>query len=282
MPSNPFTIPIGIADFNTFVVPEQTADTSQTESPVIDASDVADQTTLTAKWHTGALLYSKILEEDTILSLLPILRNKVIMGFALGREDFILNGDTAGTHEDVDTTSATSRRKAYLGLRAMSNDQTYKQDLATFNLTNLTAMRIGMEEYGVDPSKLAWITGIKGFFKLKNLPECITVDKLGPNATLLKGQIATFDGSPVIVSEKIRQDLDATGIYSAAGQTKTVLHCVNTSGFVLGSRRELLIQVLVELYARYGQDALQIGERKAFSPLYPIADNPMVYTGYNF
>lgn len=281
MPSNPYELPVEIADIDSFVLSEQTADTGQTKIPVGDTTGIADKTTLTAKWHATRVLTSKILEEDSIVAILPLLRNRMIAALARGREDVILNGDTAGTHEDSDTTSATSRRKAYLGLRAEANDNDYKVDISTFTTANLRQLKENMGVYGVDPSKLAWVVGVRGFFKMLSLSEVITIDKIGQSATILKGQMASFDGSPVIVSEQIRQDLNASAVYQA-GQAKTVLHCVHTDGHVIGARSETYVQLLDQVYAESGQDALIVAERFAFRDSYPIATHETHQMGYNF
>ena len=137
-----------------------------------------------------------------------------------------------------------------------------------------------MGKYGVNPANLAIITGIKGYINLLNLKEVTTVDKYGAGATVLAGELAKVDGIPVIVSEWVREDLTAAGIYGS-GQTKTVLHFVYRDAYAVGVRRESSIQLLVEKYADSDQDALITRERVTFAPIHPIASNKTTYMGYN-
>lgn len=282
MPTNPYVLPIGIGRGKSYKHAEQTADTGQDVIPKLDASvSLTGKTTLTAVGHATMVLISKDTEEDAIVPMLPYLRSEIISTLAEGREDAIVNGDTAGSHEDTDVSAADDRRKLWLGLRAHANDQSYKSDLGEFTLTTIrNGLRGNMGKYGVTPGNLAYITGIKGYLKLLSLTDVTTVDKYGPGATILSGELAKLDGIPVIVSEWVREDLDTTGIYGS-GQTKTALSLVYRNGFCMGVRREASIQLLTELYAAFDQDALKTKERVTFSPIHPIASNKTTYLGYN-
>lgn len=281
MPTNPYNLPIQIGRLTSFKHAEQTADTSQTTIPVGDTADLTDKTTLTAVGHAVQVLCSKDVEEDSIIPMLPFLRSQIVSTLAEGREDCTLNGDTQTTHEDTDQTGATNRRKMWLGLRRMANANSYSADMSEFTLSNIRLLlRAPMGKYGVNPSSLAIVTGVKGYLNLINLKEVTTVDKYGPGATVLAGELAKVDGIPVIVSEWVREDLGSAGIY-AATSSKTVLHVVNRNAFAVGVRRESSIQLLIEKYADSDQDALITRERVTFAPIYPIASNKTTYMGYN-
>ncbi len=281
MPTNPYVLPIQIGRLTSFKHAEQTADTSQTLIPVGDVNNITDKTTLTAVGHAVQVLCSKDVEEDSIVPMLPFLRSQIVSTLAEGREDCTLNGDTNGSHEDTDISASNSRRKMWLGLRAHAHDQSYTGDLGEFTLSNTRLLlRKPMGKYGVNPSKLAYVTGISGYINLLNLKEVTTVDKYGAGATVLAGELAKLDGIPIIVSEWVREDLDATGLYVSGG-TKTVLHLVYRDAFAVGVRRESSIQLLVEKYADSDQDALITRERVCFVPIYPIASNKTTYCGVN-
>ncbi len=281
MPSSPYTLPIQVGKVTTVKQAEQTADTGQTKIAVGDGSSLTGSATLTAVNHAARVLVSKELEEDSIIPIIPWLMEEIATGFAEGRDDGILNGDTAGTHEDSDTTAATSRRKMWLGLRATANDQSYKTDLSTFSTTTLRSLRSSMGKFSVNPRDLVWVTGPVGFFKLLGLAEVLTVDKYGPQATVLSGELGKFDGIPIVVSEQVREDLNASGVYDGVTTTKTALYLANRRGHIFGDRRGFQTQVLREVYVESGQDALIATERKAFRDLFPIASNQTVRIGYN-
>lgn len=280
MPTNPYKLPIQVGRINTFKHPEQTGDTGQTTIPYSDGNDISGNITLTAVGHAAYVLISKDLEEDSIVPMLPFLRSEIVKALAEGREDCILNGDTTGSHEDSDTTSATSRRKMWKGLRRLAHDNSLTADLGTTSVTTLRGARALMGKFGVKPSDVVWIVGMTGLMQMINLPEVSTVDKYGPGATILSGELAKFDGSPIITSEWIREDLNSSGVY-ASGQTKTVAYLVNRKGFVTGVRRDANIQLLTELYAASDQDALKVRERVTFSPVYSLASNKTLMLGQN-
>lgn len=285
MPSNPYKLPIGLARINTYKQPEQTADTGQTKIPVGDGSNVGNST-LTAVGHAARVLTSAELDEDAIVPILPFLVKDIGQAIAEGREDFILNGDSAGTHEDTDigAGSLDSRRRIALGLRAASNDggATYKLDMATFNLTNLRALRVKLGKYGVNPANCALITGPVGYSKLLGLSEVVTMQNFGNQATAVNGSLGNVDGMPVFVSGFVREDLNASNIYDGVTTTKTALYMVYRPGWVIGERRAAnSVRVLTELYAESDQVALQVRERVTFKDTYPTGTNRTIGVGYN-
>lgn len=282
MPTNPYTLPIEIGDIDSFILAEQTGDSPTKVASGEPAGGWTSSTTFTAKWLGTKVLTSKILEEDSIIAILPLLRQRMTLALVRGEEDIVINGDTTGTHMDSDTTAANSKRKAFMGLRANAKINSYTTDLSSFNVTNLRAMRAAMGVYGVDPSQLAIIVGVKGYMKMLGLSEVLTLDKIGANATILKGQMAQFDGSPVIVSEQVRENLNANGVFDNVTTSKTVLHYVYTGGYAIGRRRETIVQLLQEIYAESAQDALLVSERVAVNSLFPIATNRLTQMGINF
>lgn len=280
MPSNPFEMPTELGNINSFFLPEQTADTGQTLIPVGDDASISGKCTFTAKALTSRVLMSKEAAEDSIVALLPFIQNRIVLGLAQGREDAILNGDTQGTHEDTDTTSATSRRKGWLGLRRLANANNYTRDLSTISSANLLDLRGDMGVYGVNPSEVAFVTSIAGFIAMCKIDEVTTLEKFGPNAVILNGQLASIQGVPIIVSEYVRTDLNASGIY-ASGSAKTAIYAVNRGAFAIGERSGVTTQLLQELYAASNQNALIANQRFDFQPVFAIASNRAVNLGIN-
>lgn len=275
MPTNPYKLPIQIGRLQTYKHAEQTADSGQTTIPVSDVNSLTGNTVLTAVGHAAYVLCSKDIEEDSIVPILPFLRAEIITALAEGREDCIVNGDTSGT-DDSDISSASDRRKMWTGLRRMANSNSYTADLSELSFTNFNnLLRAPMKKYGVNPANLAIITGIKGYCSMLNMREVTTVDKYGPSATILSGELGKLGGVPIVVSEWIREDLTAAGVYGS-GQTKTVIHLVNRNSYAVGVRREASVQLLVEKYADSDQDALKTRERVVFSPIFATTEK----TGY--
>lgn len=234
MPTNPFKLPYagGLSASNFYLVGESTSD-SPTASP---ASTMAtgDQT-LTAKKLKARLLWSDEFDEDSILAVLPILRSELVVGGAEAVEDCIINGDTTATHMDSDVTDSKDRRKIWDGLRDQCPSGT-KVDLGTFATSTLLSILTKMGKYAVNPNELAFITGARGYNYLRNLTETLTVDKYGAQATILNGELGKLAGVPIIISEYIRENLNASAVYDGSTTDNTIILVVNRRALILGTR----------------------------------------------
>ena len=117
--------------------------------------------------------------------------------------------------------------------------------------------------YGVRPSELAYITDVNTYIKALTVDNFRTLDKLGPNATLLRGQLGSVEGIPVIVSEQMAP-ADSDGKVTDAGNTATTgrLLIVNRSQWRVGFRRELLIETTRDIQKR--QNIMVVSMRLAF------------------
>jgi HK97 family phage major capsid protein len=268
MPTPSYTLPVQLGRIMTYTHAEQTADTGQTLTTLGDPSSFAGNVTLVAKDHVGAVIMSKNIEEDSIIDLMPMVQQDIITGLAEGREDAILNGDTTVSHQDSDSQTTGDRRSMFLGLRASAIDNSQTTDLSTLTEITVHNLRGSMGKYGTNPANLFWVVSLQGYIRLMNLKLVQSLDKYGPGATILTGELGKMFGIPVIVSEWVREDLNSSGIY-ASGQTNTVIHLCYKRGRVLGIRRNAEVQVLRELYARSRQDAIQVTERVAFNRSYP-------------
>ncbi len=258
---------------------EQTADTGQTKFTAITPG--TRKVTLTAVKFAGRALVSKELEEDSIVAILPWLRNEMIDYLAADIEDCTINGDTAGTHQDSDVTASDDPRKNYNGLRKLAGSSFKTSVGATPTVANtIRVNRKAMGRYGVRPGNLAHICSMSDYLQLLADTSVLTLEKYGPNATILTGELGKVDGSPLIVSEYVRQDLNAAGVYDGTTTTKTELISVHTGGFLLGERRGVTVQVLQELYAESDQDAVIISRRLAFAGRYPNTEGA-VAIAYN-
>ena len=82
------------------------------------------------------------------------------------------------------------------------------------------------------------------FIRTQSVSQFRTMDKLGPNATLLTGMLGAIEGIPVIVSEQMRL-ADTDGKVTAAGNGTNTgrLLIFNRTQWAQGFRRELTIDV---------------------------------------
>ena len=117
-------------------------------------------------------------------------------------------------------------------------------------------------KYGVRPSELAYVTDVSTYIKSLGIDEFRTLDKLGPQATILSGQLAQVDGIPVIVAEEMAKSDDDGKVTSGATNTKGRLLLVNRSQWRLGFRRELMIETTRDIQKR--QNIMVVSMRLAF------------------
>jgi HK97 family phage major capsid protein len=277
MPTNPFKLPIDGADAVAYLFSESTSDTA---SKITASTPGTKNVTFDAVKLACRVLVSTELEEDSVVAILPLLRDKIVQALAEAQENATINGDTDATHQDSDVTAASDVRKAWDGYRKLALGSA-QVDLATFNIANLRAIRAAMGKFGVNPNNLAWIAGISVFNKMLSLDEVLTVDKYGANATILSGELAKLDGIPVIVSEFIREDLNASGVYDGSTTTQTILPLVYRPAFLYGDRRTITLRVSQELYMETDQDVAIATQRLDFQPVQDATSEPIVGLGYN-
>ncbi|RJP69036.1 MAG: phage major capsid protein [Candidatus Abyssobacteria bacterium SURF_17] len=277
MPTNPFKLPFSSGGAHVYLAGESTSDTATKFTASTPASSNLE---LDAVKLAGRILYSGELEEDSVIATGEFTRAELITALAEAIEDCCINGDDSTTHQDTDVTDADDWRKGWKGYRKLTAAGA-KVDLSTFSITTLRSIRTAMVKYGVNPATLAWIAGVKVYNKMLGISEVLTVDKYGMMATLLQGELAKLDGIPVIVSEKIRENLNASGVYDGVTETKTVLPLVNRNRFIIGERRTPTVKILRELYAESDQVGVVVTQRLDFIPLDDTSSEYTSGLGYN-
>jgi hypothetical protein len=110
------------------------------------------------------------------------------------------------------------------------------------------------------------------------MDEVITMDKFGPMATVVTGELGRFDGTSIIPTGLMAENLNATGIYDNSTKTKTGILLVNTSGYVIGRRRSPLIESFRDVVA--GADEVVASMREDFEARYPSTE-PLTVYGYD-
>ncbi|NOY60453.1 MAG: phage major capsid protein [Calditrichaeota bacterium] len=237
MPTNPYKMPVESGGATGYLISESTSDTGTT---ITASTPSTSNFTFNAIKLAGRVLFSSEVDEDAIINIMDFVSNSLTTALREAQETSIINGDDSTTHQDSDVTSSTDARKAYKGLRyyALNNTGTTTKDAANANLSTslLRGTRILMGKYGVDPSKLAWICSPVGYIQWLSISEVLTLDKYGANATIINGEIGRFDGVPIIASEYMRDDLNATGVYDGTTTDRTGVLLVYTPGFWIGNR----------------------------------------------
>ena len=267
MPSNPFDIPArALARTRGGRHTEQTADTGQTKIKKITPG--SRKLTLTAAKFATEILASKESSEDEIIAVLAFLQEELEEFTVADLEDTAING--AKIARDVDSEEADDPRLNWDGLRKVAKANSAERDHGGGDLTiaGLRANRKLMGKYGIDPSNLAHIIGMGPYIDLLAEEKVQTVDKYGAGATILTGELGRADGGPLIVSEYVRGDLNATGVFDNTTKTRSVAITTHQKAMLRGTRRSLSVQYLRELYAESDQDAVIVTTRQALEKRY--------------
>lgn len=275
MPSNPYTLPVRGTLPKMKLLSEATDDAP---SQITKSNPATANKTLTAKKGGFAVALSEELQEDSIIPIIPWLRDEMIQAMAHGLDSAIVNGDTTEPHQDSDVDAATHFDKAWKGLRkaTLAANQVNGGTLALSSFRNA---RAGMARYAGNPDTFAWLASHAGHMRLAGLAQVETAEKYMNNATVLRGELARLDRSPVIVSDDVRQDLNASGVYDGTTKTKSSIIGVNRTAWVLGERRGVTIKAFKD--PRTDQDQLIVTARWIFSPIYDETADGLVSFIYN-
>lgn len=191
---------------------------------------------------------SEELNEDSAPAILAFARDQVTQAQGRAWETATINGKRSAPL-DADVTDADDARRAWDGHRQLAiansaNGSTVDFGGLAATLANCRAMRIRMGKFGTNPRNLVWIASPKVYYQMIDFDEVTTVDKFGNDATVKTGVLAMLDGVPIIQSEYVRDDVDATGVHSGtpANDILSTLHLVNHRRFFLGIRRPLRVR----------------------------------------
>ena len=186
-------------------------------------------------------------EEDSLIAIMPVIRDGMIRRIARAVDKALLRG-AGGTGDPV----------TGLASAAGSSTQTSIATTTTaVTVANLRNMRKQLGVWGLDPADVVYIVNSSVYYNLLEDSVFQTMNQVGPQATLLTGQIGQIGNSPVLVSGELN-DPSAT-----AGSTFANVGaiCVAPGNFVVGNQRGLRIdtQELVETQRRVMVASLRTG-----------------------
>ena len=254
IPSNPFQITLQLGDVNWYPGTQNTA--------VANTALSTARQTLTAYELVAEVPWSYDLDEDAVIAMMEELRRSLLGNAREVIDDVILNGDTTTTNNvnaDGATISASTAGKGHwllgfdglLHLPLVDNTSQANNHNAAVSDDMFNEVRAKLGKYGVRPSEVVYITDVNTFIRSLSIPSFRTLDKFGPQATLLTGQLGAVEGIPVIVSEQMAL-ADADGKVTSAGNTADTgrLLAVNRSQWRVGFKRELTIETVRDAQKR--------------------------------
>ena len=246
MPSSPWILPIQNGSTIARKIAENTAITS--------TNFTTGQIVFTAKKLGEHYVLPEELTEDSAVAIFDIGRNEVVAAQSRAGETAVLNGDADGTHIDSDSQAggADLAVKLWNGLRRnalanTANGGTTDFSNAAVTEANLRVMRQRMGKFGNNPSELIFFVSSVGLQQMMALPSVQTIDKYGQYATVITGELGKYQGIPIVVSDFMRSDINATGVYDGIILNRTAILLVNTTRAFIGTRRPVQTKISEDL-----------------------------------
>lgn len=239
-------------------VGESTSSTAFT-SPYATSPTGSQRVQVDAKKFVIHQVWSGELEEDSIIPFLPFLRRQAALAIAHYSDSLILNGDTVNAAtgninlDDADPAD-TKHYLAFDGLRkiglvnntanslSLGGAVTYAQLRAQLGRMIDTARFVDWG-HPIRPEDVVYITDPKTAEAIAQLDEVLTVDKYGPQATVLTGELMRVGRNPLLSSMAMSlTEADGKVSTTAANNTKGQVVCANMRGLKAGWRRRVKVE----------------------------------------
>jgi hypothetical protein len=209
-------------------------------------------------------MWSGEMEEDSIIPFVPFLRRQAALSLAHYLDSLILNGDntnaaTGNINLDDANPADTKHYLAYDGIRhaALVDNTANAVDVdgggtGGYTYDHFLNIKAKMLDYTnlmdwghpVNPDDLIYACDPESADRISALDEVLTVDKYGPGATVLNGELARIAGRHPLVSTIAVPKTEADGKVSTtpANNTKGQTVVFNRRGSVMGWRRRVMVE----------------------------------------
>ncbi len=255
--------------------------TSASASAYTTSKTTTNRATLTAKKFGINQVWSGELDQDSIVAFTPFLRDMLFKSAAHFLASSYYNGDltnaaTGNINLDDADPADTKHYLAYDGIRhtwlvdttANGKDMAGVLDPKEIDRArgklNITTDDVDgapdNQNWGADASKLVLVCDWDSYMNLIDLDVVTTVDKYGPSATVLTGELGRYKGirvfSPAYAS---KTEADGKAADSEASNTKGQISVFNTDALLAGQRAGISLyfdriqrtdQFLFEMYTR--------------------------------
>ena len=177
---------------NTDTVPYTAGQTSAWGS-VSHSSWATDPIAVPAYTLFSSAQFNYVTDEEAIIPWLPILRADIVEALADGVDSQIIDDDA--THTGT-----------FAGIADWANGAGNVKVLATDQkivLADVDGVRAQMGKYGIDPRDLVLALSPDLYYDIIDEANVSTVDKFGPEATILTGQLPKIRGIDVMVHDHV-------------------------------------------------------------------------------
>ena len=215
------------------------------------------QKTIRAKGLASLMNIDDAASEDSAFAVIPAMTRQISQDLEDAFEDCMINGDNASTHGDTGLSNwnirerwgasglggSSDHRKLFRGMRHAALDKSSVKDYGGSPLdfagfmdavAQMGELAVGNKVCVVSPEAL-----VANFLQLGQV---VTLEKFGPQATILSGQLAQLAGIPIVMSRFISADLNVDGIYDNITKTRTGFILFNTESWYQFNRRQITVE----------------------------------------
>lgn len=255
MPTDPFEVPIGLG-----ALTWRKGTRAQQTTPTDPATAKA---TLTSTEQIAEVDWDYTLDEDAVMAIMPLIRAEITRSGAEQIDSFALNADsTDAATGNINLDDADPANDSYYlsdgqdGLRHLwlvdNTAQGVNAAGAALADSHIQDAFVKQDKYAAQPDRNVITcditTYLKGFLGLTNV---LTIDKFGPNAVVLTGQLAAYRGVPIVPSAQyLKAEADGKRSVTEANNTLGSLTVYHRDMWKLGFRRQLLIEIDKEIRNR--------------------------------
>ncbi|GEM_PF-1379391 len=254
MPSQPYDYP-KITKGPTFVSAGELSDAANfsVSTSNIDYSDIGtDKVTFEAGKLAAITLFSEELVEDSTVAWAEAAARIYVEEMAHAFDFVLLNGDTSASATNIsfygtnpNAATETKRILTFDGIRKgiVAADQTAIATIADDSILSVMKTMGPRGVIGRDIRNLVCIAPPEVGFELDALDAYEGLDKVGPQATLLTGQLGFWRSVPLVITEEFPQT-DANGRVddTAASNTKGAWIVANRNAILIGMRRMPMLE----------------------------------------
>lgn len=278
MPTPTWTIPVEWGDMTRGATSEN-ADVPGTAVPTSKAG--TGELVLSAKKYSASVYLSGELDEDSIISIRPLLVKKFADSFTKTLDQIILLGDTVTAPTgNINSDDASPAGGSYYlhadGLVKKARSASKTKDIGTLDLADIRDLRNQLGVKGLEPSELLAVVDTSTYFKLLSLAEVLTVDKFGVQATVVNGVLVAVDGIQILpLSYFGLTEADGKASATSGNNTKGRMVLIHKPSFYHGFKRQL--QVVTEYLPKTDQFCLTAHVRYAHN----VVGTDSISYGYN-
>lgn len=247
MPTDPFDMPLGLGDVTWRKGGQGQAPTPQNVATA--------KSTLTSTEQIAEVDWTYNLDEDSVIAMMPALRQRLTLSGGEQLDAFVLNADSTATATgNINSDDGTPDADSYYlsdgqdGIRHLyivdNTGQHVDAGGDALADADLTSVLNKLDKYGLDLNAVRIVPGIGAYFAMLGLTNVATVDKYGPLATIVKGELARYRGVPILPSaSQPKAEADGKKSVTAASNTLGTISVYNRNFWTVGFRRSLMIEV---------------------------------------